>query len=45
MICPKCNTKLIIDEWYGWVWYCFHCHHIDRYATDKEIRELEKWGY
>lgn len=42
MNCPKCGTEMIIDEWNGWVWTCFHCDYIDRQATDKEIEEWEE---
>ena len=42
MKCPKCETPMVISEWDGWVWMCFHCDHIDREATPEEIEQLEK---
>lgn len=42
MKCPKCNTEMIIDEYRGWIWTCFHCDHIDREAKDEEIENLEQ---
>jgi ribosomal protein L37AE/L43A len=41
MICPKCNNKLFINEWEGWIWWCPHCDYKGRKATDKEIEEYE----
>ena len=43
MKCPKCETPLVIDEWNGWVWLCFHCEHEERKATDEECSEQEQW--
>jgi len=42
MKCPKCDAEMIIDEWGGWIWTCFHCDYTGREATDLEIEELEK---
>jgi len=41
MNCPKCNTPMVISEWDGWVWMCFHCDYTGRLATDEEVREYE----
>ncbi len=41
-LCPICQAPLIISEWEGWIWYCYHCEHEDRQATNEEIEELEK---
>jgi len=32
---------MVIDEWSGWVWTCFHCDYVDRSATDEEIEKQE----
>lgn len=49
MNCPLCNTEMIIDEWGGWRWTCFHCDYIGREATDEEVEEykheMAKFGY
>ena len=42
MECPECGTSLVIDEWGGWQWTCFHCDFVGRYATNKEIEQYEK---
>lgn len=36
---------MVIDEWGGWAWCCFHCDHIDREATPEEIEQHEKGFY
>lgn len=41
MVCPKCGNQMVIDEWSGWVWTCFHCDYVDRSATDEEIEKQE----
>ena len=42
MICPKCETPMVIDSWNGWICTCFHCDHVDRIATDSEVEEQER---
>jgi ssDNA-binding Zn-finger/Zn-ribbon topoisomerase 1 len=42
MICEKCNTPMVIDEWNGWVWTCFHYNNTCRPATNKEVAMQEK---
>ena len=33
---------MVIDEWNGWMWTCFHCENISREATNQEIEAQEK---
>jgi len=42
MRCNECDAEMIIDEWNGWIWYCYNCGHEGRNATSKEIEELEE---
>lgn len=42
MVCPKCGAKMVIDEWYGWLWTCFNCDYVDREATDEECEIQRK---
>jgi uncharacterized Zn finger protein (UPF0148 family) len=42
MKCPCCGTPLVIDEWGGWIWTCFHCDYTARPATDEEIEAQER---
>jgi ribosomal protein L37AE/L43A len=42
MNCEKCGTPMIIDEWGGWVWTCYHCDHVGRTATNEEVKRHEK---
>ena len=42
MKCKKCGSDMIIDEWNGWIWYCFACDYEGREATDEEIQEQEE---
>ncbi len=37
MNCEKCGFAMVIDEWNGWVWTCFHCDAIGGEATDEEV--------
>jgi len=41
MECEKCGTAMVIDEWNGWVWTCFHCDNIGRLATNEEVAAQE----
>ena len=41
MKCPMCGATMVIDEWNGWVWECFHCYYTGRDATDEEIEKQE----
>ena len=47
MNCPKCGTVMVIDEWDGWMWTCFHCDFVGREATYEECeaqrREIEEY--
>ena len=42
MICPKCGTEMIISEWDGWVWRCYHCDYIGIEATNDEVEAQRK---
>lgn len=42
MICPECETRMIIDEWGGWRWLCFNCEYEGRLASPEEIKQWEK---
>lgn len=42
MVCIKCDTPMIIDEWNGWRWTCFHCDHLGRLATNEEVEKQEQ---
>ena len=42
MECEKCGTVMVIDEWGGWLWTCFHCYNIGRAATDEEVEAEAK---
>ena len=42
MKCPECGMPMIINEWEGWIWVCFHCDHVDRPATNEEVELQEK---
>jgi ssDNA-binding Zn-finger/Zn-ribbon topoisomerase 1 len=37
MKCKNCGGWMVLDEWNGWVWYCFNCDTCGRIATDEEI--------
>ena len=41
MNCKKCGTVMVIDEWDGWVWKCYHCDAVGRKATNEEIEAQE----
>ena len=47
MNCPQCGTVMVIDEWGGWMWTCFHCDFVGREATDEECEtqrlEIEEY--
>ena len=40
--CKQCGDPMVIDEWSGWVWTCFHCDVTGREATPAEIAQLEQ---
>lgn len=41
--CPRCGSPLIIDEWDGWHWVCWHCEYDGGPATNKEIDTELQW--
>jgi ssDNA-binding Zn-finger/Zn-ribbon topoisomerase 1 len=41
MICEKCGTPMIIDEWEGWIWFCGNCEAEGEYANTEEIKQQE----
>lgn len=43
MLCDKCEAVMVISEWDGWIWVCFHCDNIGRAATYEEIEKLERY--
>jgi hypothetical protein len=32
---------MVIAEWNGWVWECFHCDYVGRIATNEETEKQE----
>ena len=42
MNCPICGAVMVINDWEGWVWECFHCDHKGRLATEEEIEHQEE---
>ena len=41
IFCPECKSIMYIDEWGGWKWTCVFCDHVDRDATDEEVKQQE----
>ena len=41
VITPRCGTVMVIDEWSGWLWTCFHCDFVGDVATDEETEQQE----
>jgi ribosomal protein L37AE/L43A len=39
MKCPECGAPMVIAEWNGWVWECFHCDYVGRTATNEETEK------
>lgn len=39
MKCERCGTAMLVDDWHGWVWKCFHCGSTGRPATNDEVME------
>ena len=42
MICKRCKTEMIIDEWDGWKWACYNCEKTGRKATKEDIEKQEQ---
>lgn len=41
MKCSNCGAPMVIAEWNGWVWECFHCDYVGRIATNEETEKQE----
>ena len=42
MVCPNCGSKMFIDTWGGWIWFCPICDYEGRDATEEEIKQDEE---
>ena len=40
--CANCGCEMVINDWEGWVWECFHCDHKGRLATEEQIEHQEE---